>query len=126
MNDSRLGNQIEMGEQIQRSKGMESDMLSEGAKMTVNDSFQSEEYNPTSNQKQADKSPRKLRQNETNFITLGNISEEEKVEIIKTGFRLNQEGKISLKKYYEGTDQDSLFQLKGYSFFTDFFGQEFL
>jgi hypothetical protein len=46
---------------------------------------------------------------------LGKILEEEKIEIIKTGFRLNQEGKISLKKYYESKDQDSLFQSKGYS-----------
>jgi hypothetical protein len=53
--------------------------------------------------------------NEPNFITLGKISEEEKIEIIKIGFRLNQERKISLKKYYESTDPCSLFQLKGYS-----------
>ena len=53
--------------------------------------------------------------NGSNFITLGKISEEEKIEIIKTGFRLNQEGKISLKKYYESTDPNSLFQSKGYS-----------
>jgi len=33
---------------------------------------------------------------------LRNLSEEEKIKIIQTGFRLNQEGKISLKKYYEG------------------------
>ena len=53
--------------------------------------------------------------NEPNFITLGKISEEEKIEIIQLGFQLNQEGKISLKKYYEGTGESSLFQLKGYS-----------
>jgi len=53
--------------------------------------------------------------NQANFIILGNLSEEEKIEILKTGFRLNQEGKISLKKYYETKDQYSLFQLKGYS-----------
>jgi hypothetical protein len=41
--------------------------------------------------------------------------EEEKIEIIKTSFRLNQEGKISLKKYYQDTGQQTLFQLKGYS-----------
>ncbi len=35
--------------------------------------------------------------------------------IIKIGFRLNQEGKISLKKYYESTDPYSLYQLKGYN-----------
>lgn len=53
--------------------------------------------------------------NQANFIILGNLSEEEKIEILKTGFRLNQEGKISLKKYYETKDQYSLFQLKEYS-----------
>ena len=46
---------------------------------------------------------------------MGKISEEDKIQIIKTGFRLNQEGKISLKKYYESTDPYSLFQSKGYS-----------
>jgi hypothetical protein len=35
--------------------------------------------------------------------------------VIKTGFRFYQEGKISLKKYYEGRQEYSLFQLKGYS-----------
>jgi hypothetical protein len=29
---------------------------------------------------------------EANFITLGRIPEEQKIEIIQTGFRLNQEG----------------------------------
>jgi len=46
---------------------------------------------------------------------LGTISEEERVEIIKKGFQLQAEGKISLKKYYESTDSDSLFQWKGYN-----------
>ena len=43
------------------------------------------------------------KQNETNFITLGKIYENDKIEIIQTGFQFNQEGKISLKKYYEST-----------------------
>jgi hypothetical protein len=30
-----------------------------------------------------------------NFVTLGKIPEQEKIEIIKTGFRLNQKEKIS-------------------------------
>ncbi len=47
--------------------------------------------------------------NQPNFLTLRKISEEEKIEIIKIGFRLNQEGKISWKKYYESTDLCSLF-----------------
>jgi len=46
---------------------------------------------------------------------LGNIPEEEKIEIIKLGFQIQAEGKISLKKYYESTEKYSLFQLKGYS-----------
>jgi len=53
-------------------------------------------------------------ENKSNFVTLSQISEEERVEIIKKGFQLQAEGKISLKKYYESTDSNSLFQLKGY------------
>jgi len=54
-------------------------------------------------------------QKKENFITLGKISEAEKIEIIKLGFQLQAKGKISLKKYYESTDPNSLFQFKGYS-----------
>ena len=54
-------------------------------------------------------------QNWSNFVTLSQISQQERVEIIKKGFQLQAEGKISLKKYYESTDQYSLFQLRGYS-----------
>ena len=54
-------------------------------------------------------------ENESNFVTLSQISEKERIEIIKTGFQLQAEGRISLKKYSETTDPDSLFQLKGYS-----------
>ena len=49
-----------------------------------------------------------------NFITLGDISEQKKIEIIKTGFQLQAEDKLSLKGYYESTDPKSLFQSKGY------------
>ena len=49
-----------------------------------------------------------------NFIPLSKIPEQEKIQIIQTGFQFNQQGKISLKKYYESTDPNSLFQLKGY------------
>jgi len=31
--------------------------------------------------------------------------EEEKIEVIKTGFQLQSEDKISLKKYYEETEE---------------------
>ena len=52
--------------------------------------------------------------NDQNFIILSKIPEEERVEIIKLDFQLNQEGKISLKKYYESKDTNSLFQIHGY------------
>ena len=45
---------------------------------------------------------------------MGKILEDEQIEIIKLGFQLQAEGKISLKKYYESTDPYSLFQSKGY------------
>ena len=51
----------------------------------------------------------------SNFTTLGKIPEQEKIQIIQTGFQFQQQGKISLKKYYESTNPNSLFQLKGYS-----------
>lgn len=53
-------------------------------------------------------------QNEPNFVTLGNISEQDKIEIIERGFQLNQKGKISLKEYYQGIAEYRLFELKGY------------
>ena len=37
------------------------------------------------------------------------------IEIIKLGFQLQNQGKISLKKYYETTQPYSLFQLKNYN-----------
>jgi hypothetical protein len=52
-------------------------------------------------------------QNGPNFITLGRISEQE--EIIQTGFQRQAEGKISLRNYYEGTEDWSFLKLKGYS-----------
>jgi hypothetical protein len=53
-------------------------------------------------------------QNEHHFITLGKISEQEKVEIIKLGFQRNQKKKISLKNYYQGKGESTLFEWKGY------------
>ena len=58
----------------------------------------------------------KINHNEPNFLTLRKIPEQEKIEIIQTGFQLRQEGKIlSLRDYYEGKEENSLLQLKGYS-----------
>ena len=81
--------------------------FSEASKSPLEALSPSQHYNLSSNQKQP--------QNERNFITLSKIPEQEKIEIIQIGFRLNQEGKISLKKYYESTEQYSLFQTNGYS-----------
>lgn len=81
--------------------------LSEAYKSPLTPLSESQLYNITSNQKQP--------QNRASFRTLGKILEDEQIEIIKLGFQLQAEGKISLKKYYESTDPDSLFQWKGYS-----------
>lgn len=58
--------------------------------------------------------PQTKAQNDHSFIPSGKISEQEKVEIIKLGFQRNQEKKISLKKYYEGKGEFTLFEWKGY------------
>ena len=49
------------------------------------------------------------------FTKLNNLTQQEKTEIIETGFQHQAEGKISLKKYYQSTDLYSLFQSKGYT-----------
>jgi len=43
--------------------------------------------------------------NQDNFITLSQILEQDKIEIIQLGFQLQTEKKISLKKYDEGTEK---------------------
>ncbi len=94
-----------------KAKGMESKPLlasvSQASQSPFKTSEQSEQYNIPSEQDKA--------LNKPNFITLSKISEQEKIEIIQRGFQLQAEGKISLKKYYEDTETDSLFQLKGYN-----------
>lgn len=77
----------------------------ENSKMYFKTSSNTQQDDSISNQNEA--------QNKTNFITLGKITEPDKIEIIKRGFQLNQQGKISLKKYYESKDTNSLFQWKG-------------
>ena len=107
-----LEDDSEVRDPTSRAKDMESKSFSvETDKFPPRSPFKpaerSEEYKISSNQEKA--------QNRTNFITLGKISEQERGEIIQTGFQLQAEGRISLKKYYESTDPNSLFQLKGYS-----------
>ena len=105
------------------SKGMESKPLrasvSQASKSPLTPLSESQQYNIPSNEEKG--------LQRTNFITSednkgvdvwqspGKIPEEEQIEIIKTGFQLQVEGKLSLKKYYESTDPNSLFQSKGYS-----------
>jgi len=81
-------------------------MLSAASRTSKFATSRRKEYHATFNQNQV--------QNQQNFLLLNQIPEEEKIEILQMGFRLNQEGKISLKKYYESTEEYSLFQLKGY------------
>ena len=53
--------------------------------------------------------------NESHFTTLKKLPSKERTEIITLGFQLQNEGKISLRKYYESDEENSLFQFKGYS-----------
>jgi len=82
-------------------------MYEKASKIYFKATSPSEEYNLSSNQNEA--------QNKANFITLKTIPEQERIEIIQRGFQLQAKGTISLKKYYESTEPNSLFQLKGYS-----------
>jgi hypothetical protein len=97
----------EIRDTTSRGKDIESKSLSEVKITPVKPLSNTQDYNIPSNEEKA--------LNEPNLITLGKIPEEEQIEIIKTGFQLQAEGKISLKKYYEGTDPNSLVQSKGYS-----------
>ena len=88
-------------------KEMESKSLLDLLKVDFTQLLNSQEHNLLLNQEKG--------LNGSNFRTLGEISEEEQIGIIKTGFQRQAEGIISLKNYYEGTGESSLFQLKGYS-----------
>jgi hypothetical protein len=81
-------------------------MLSEASKSPLKPLSESQHYNILSNQDKG--------LNGSNFITLGKIREQEKIEIIKLGFQLHAQGIIFLKKYYKSIQEYSLFQLKGY------------
>jgi len=100
-NDSQVRDSTSWG------KDMESKSFSEAPRSSLNTLSNNQQYNLSSNQE--------IAPNSLNFITLGNLSEDEKIEIIQTGFQLQAQGKISLKKYYETTYPNSLFQLKGYN-----------
>lgn len=86
---------------------LDSNTLSEASKLYFKSGETSEQYNIIPSNKKKSLS-------EQNFITLSKITEQERIEIIQTGFQLQADGKISLKKYYEGSEEFSLFQHKGY------------
>ena len=98
-------------------KGMEvsnANSLSDAPKIDFKPLSSSQQYNITSNEEKALNEPGGLLRL-PNFITLSKISEQEKIEIIQRGFQLQAQETISLKKYYESTDPNSLYQWKGYS-----------
>jgi hypothetical protein len=88
-------------------KKVNSESLSEDNIRPLEPLSESHQDNPFSNED--------IGLHQPNFITLGKITEPEKIEIIKRGFQLQNEGKIALKKYYETTQEYSLFQFKGYN-----------
>ena len=96
--------QLEHNKNILRKTNL--NVFSEAPKIDFKTLSSSQQYNITSNQEKG--------LHGSNFTTLGKIPEQERIEIIQRGFQLQAEGKISLKKYYESTDSNSLFQLKGY------------
>jgi hypothetical protein len=109
-------NDSEVRDSTSRGKDMESKSFSDVPDIDFQTFSGSQQYNTSQIPKFKQISATQEKGlSEANFITLGRIPEEQKIEIIQTGFRLNQEGKISLKKYYESTDPNSLFQSKGYS-----------
>ena len=104
---SNASNDNKIHSEAQEPEKVDSNLFTEASKMPLKPLSESQQYNISSNQDKG--------LNGSNFITLGKISEEEKIEIIQLGFQLQADGKISLKKYYESTNPNSLFQLKGYN-----------
>ena len=51
----------------------------------------------------------------SSFKKPSDIPEQKLIEIIEKGFRLRQEGEISLRKYYEEKGKNTLFEDKKYS-----------
>jgi hypothetical protein len=92
-------------------------MLSDARKPPLKVSSQSQQYNLSSNQNQGQNGPNFKTSEATSALwrSPAKILQEEKLQIIKLGFQLQAEERISLKKYYESTQQYSLFQIKGYS-----------
>jgi len=118
--------------EIKEPENLDSKSLSEDSKIPLKALSTSQQHNiPSNEDKGLSEATQRGNQtipsgnvpslrSEDNFVgdvwqSPGNLSEQEKIEIIKTGFQRQAENKISLKKYYESTDPYSLFQSKGYS-----------
>ena len=101
-------NENEIRNPAYQTKDLESKSFSEESKIDFKTLSHSQPYNIniSSNEEKG--------HNRQNFVTLGRITEQERIEIIQKGYQLQAEGKISLKKYYESTDSNSLFQIHGY------------
>ena len=109
--------ELEQNQNIARERNL--NLVSEAPRGPFKPAEGSEEYNISSPSKipkfkQISANQEKA-QNRTNCITLSKIPEQDRIEIIQKGFQLQSEGKISLKKYYQSTQEYSLFQSKGYS-----------
>jgi hypothetical protein len=102
-----LSNDSKVNLEVKEPRHPISESLSEDKIRPLETLYDTQQYNIPSNQEKV--------LHGSNFITLGKIPEQERIEIIQKGFQLQAEGKISLKKYYETTHPYSLFQLKGYS-----------
>ena len=102
-----LGNESEINLEVQEPMDEISKSVSEAKIKPVLPLSNNQQYNVSSNQEEG--------LHGSHFKPLGKISDQERSEIIQRGFQLQAQGTISLKKYYESTDPNSLFQLKGYS-----------
>lgn len=107
-NDTKIHSNLqkELSLTEQQAEETKSKSLSDASKSDFKALSDSPQYNIPLNQEKG--------LHEPNFITLKQIPEQERVEIIQTGFQRQAEGKIWLKKYYESPQEYSLFQFKGY------------
>lgn len=112
-----VGNQSQVNLEAKETSNQISESLSEDSKNNFKRDSKTQQYNLSS--------PSQIDLNGPNWITseaisavwrsAGSIPEEERIEIIQKGFQRQAHGTISLKKYYESKDPDSLFEWKGYN-----------
>ena len=103
----------EIRDSTSRGKDMESKSFSDVSDIDFQTFSGSQQYNISSASQIPKFKPISANQ-EKGLMDRISLLWQERIEIIQRGFQLQAEGKISLKKYYEGTETDSLFQLKGY------------